>query len=81
MRCGSRWDKPSSCGSSAYASTDYSSWISATSFIAALAGIGLGLFIDRLGVKRFYLGALIAYGVLATAVGFSASRVGVVGVF
>jgi PAT family beta-lactamase induction signal transducer AmpG len=55
------------------ASTDYSSWISATSFIAALAGIGLGFFIDRLGVKRFYLGALIAYGVLATAVGFSAS--------
>lgn len=54
------------------ASTDYSSWISATSFIAALAGIGLGLFIDRLGVKRFYLGALVAYGVLATAVGFSA---------
>jgi PAT family beta-lactamase induction signal transducer AmpG len=56
------------------ASTDYSSWISATSFIAALAGIGLGFFIDRLGVKRFYLGALLAYGVLATAVGFSASE-------
>ncbi len=55
-----------------YASTDYSSWISATSFIAALAGIGLGLFIDRLGVKRFYLGALLAYGLLATVVGFSA---------
>lgn len=55
-----------------YASTDYSSWISITSFVAALAGIGLGLFIDRLGVKRFYLGALLAYGVLATAVGFSA---------
>src|SRR5688572_4138637 len=54
------------------ASTDYSSWISATSFVAALAGIGLGLFIDRLGVKRFYLGALLAYGLLATAVGFSA---------
>ena len=54
------------------ASTDYSSWISATSFVAALAGIGLGVFIDRLGVKRFYLGALLAYGLLATAVGFSA---------
>ncbi len=54
------------------ASTDYSSWISATSFVAALAGIGLGVFIDRLGVKRFYLGALVAYGVLATAVGFTA---------
>src|SRR5262245_17741952 len=54
------------------ASTDYSSWISVTGFIAALVGIGLGLFIDRLGVKRFYLGALLAYGLLATAVGFSA---------
>jgi MFS family permease len=55
-----------------YASTDYSSWVSITSFVAALAGIALGLFIDRLGVKRFYMGALLAYGVLATAVGFSA---------
>ena len=55
------------------ASTDYSSWISLTGFIAALVGIGLGFFIDRLGVRRFYLGALLAYGVLATAVGFSAS--------
>ena len=54
------------------ASTDYSSWISLTGLIAALAGLGLGVFIDRLGVKRFYLGALLAYGVLATAVGFSA---------
>jgi PAT family beta-lactamase induction signal transducer AmpG len=56
-----------------YASTDYSSWISVTGFVAALAGIGLGLVIDRLGVKRFYLGALLAYGALATAVGFSAA--------
>ena len=55
------------------ASTDYSSWISVTGFVAALIGIALGLFIDRLGVKRFYLGALLAYGVLATAVGFSVS--------
>ncbi len=54
------------------ASTDYSSWISLTGLIAALAGLGLGVFIDRLGVKRFYLAALLAYGVLATAVGFSA---------
>jgi MFS transporter, PAT family, beta-lactamase induction signal transducer AmpG len=54
-----------------YASTAYSSWISLTGFIAALAGIGLGVFIDRLGVKRFYLAALLSYGVLATAVGFS----------
>jgi MFS family permease len=54
------------------ASTDYSSWISATSFVAALAGLALGSFIDRLGVKRFYLSALLAYGLLAAAVGFSA---------
>jgi len=54
------------------ASTDYSSWISATSLIAALAGIALGFYIDRFGVKRFYLAALLAYGLLATAVGFSA---------
>jgi PAT family beta-lactamase induction signal transducer AmpG len=54
-----------------YASTAYSSWISATSFIAALAGLALGFFIDRLGVRRFYLVALLAYGLLATAVGFS----------
>jgi PAT family beta-lactamase induction signal transducer AmpG len=54
-----------------YASTDYSSWISATSFVAALAGLGLASFIDRVGVKRFYLSALLAYGLLATAVGFS----------
>jgi len=54
-----------------YASTAYSSWISLTGFVAALAGIGLGVFIDRLGVKRFYFAALLAYGVLATAVGFS----------
>jgi PAT family beta-lactamase induction signal transducer AmpG len=53
------------------ASVEYSAWISVTSFIAALAGIGLGFFIDRLGVKRFYLGALLAYGLLATAVGFT----------
>ena len=55
-----------------YASTDYSSWISATSFIAALAGLALGFFIDRFAVKRFYFWALLAYGLLATAVGFSA---------
>ena len=55
-----------------YASTDYSSWISATGLIAALAGLALGPFIDRLGVKRFYLSALLAYGLLAAAVGFSA---------
>jgi len=55
-----------------YLSTDYSSWISVTSFIAALAGLGLGFSIDRLGVKRFYVAALLAYGLLAIAVGLSA---------
>ena len=54
------------------ASETYSSWISVTGLLAASAGIALGLFIDRLGVKRFYLGGLLAYGALATFVGFSA---------
>ena len=56
-----------------YASTDYSSWISITGLHRRTGRhLGSALFIDRLGVKRFYLGALLAYGLLATAVGFSA---------
>jgi PAT family beta-lactamase induction signal transducer AmpG len=54
-----------------YASTDYSSVTSVTSFVAALAGLLLGLSIDRKGVKTFYLAALLLYGVLAVAVGFT----------
>jgi len=53
-----------------YASTDYSSWTALFSFIAAVAGLFVGLFIDRKGVKHIYMLALLLYGLLATAVGF-----------
>lgn len=52
-----------------YSSTQLSSFTGVTSFVAALAGLGMGLFIDRRGVKFLYLLALLAYGVLAIAVG------------
>ena len=52
-----------------YASTDYSSWTSTASFIAATAGLLVGLYIDRKGLKLFYGLALLAYGLLAVAVG------------
>lgn len=52
-----------------YASTDYSSWTSAASFIAATAGLLVGLYIDRKGLKLFYGLALLLYGSLAVAVG------------
>lgn len=52
-----------------YPSTTYSSFTSVTGPIAALAGLALGLFIDRKGVKLLYLLALLAYGLLATSVG------------
>lgn len=53
-----------------YASTQYSSFTALSSFIAAVAGLGVGLFIDRQGVKTLYLLTLLVYGVLAVAVGF-----------
>jgi PAT family beta-lactamase induction signal transducer AmpG len=52
-----------------YASTDYSSWASSASFIAATAGLLVGLYIDRKGLKLFYGVALLLYGLLAVAVG------------
>jgi MFS transporter, PAT family, beta-lactamase induction signal transducer AmpG len=52
-----------------YASTDYSSWSSLASFIAAIAGLLVGLSIDRKGVKLLYGVALLLYGLLAVAVG------------
>ena len=51
------------------ASTEYSSWTAISTFIAAIAGLLVGLFIDRRGVKLFYLLMLGCYGVLAIAVG------------
>ena len=37
-----------------YASTDYTSWTAIVSFIAAMAGLPLGLYIDRKGAKWLY---------------------------
>jgi MFS transporter, PAT family, beta-lactamase induction signal transducer AmpG len=52
-----------------YQSTEYSSWTSLASFIAATAGLLVGLYIDRKGVKLLYGLALLSYGMLAVAVG------------
>jgi PAT family beta-lactamase induction signal transducer AmpG len=52
-----------------YQSTDYSSWTALASFIAATAGLIVGLYIDRKGVKLLYGLALLLYGALAVAVG------------
>jgi PAT family beta-lactamase induction signal transducer AmpG len=54
-----------------YQSTEYSSWTATASFIAAMAGLLVGLYIDRRGVKLLYGLALLAYGALAVAVGLS----------
>jgi PAT family beta-lactamase induction signal transducer AmpG len=54
-----------------YQSTEYSSWTATASFIAAMAGLLVGLYIDRRGVKLLYGLALLAYGSLAVAVGLS----------
>jgi PAT family beta-lactamase induction signal transducer AmpG len=52
-----------------YQSTEYTSWVSSVSFIAAGAGLLMGLYIDRKGVKLLYGTALFLFGVLAVAVG------------
>jgi MFS transporter, PAT family, beta-lactamase induction signal transducer AmpG len=56
-----------------YASTDYTSWTAIVSFIAAMAGLPLGLYIDRKGAKWLYGLALALYALLAIAVGLTAS--------
>jgi len=52
-------------------STQYSSFISATGFIAAMAGLALGLVIDSKGVKFFYALVLGLYGVLCVFIGLT----------
>ena len=52
-----------------YSSTDYSSWTATANFIAAVAGLLVGFYIDRKGVKLLYGLALLSYGLLAVAVG------------
>lgn len=54
-----------------YASTDYTSWTATVSFIAAMAGLLAGLYIDRKGVKLLYGLALGLYGLVAVIVGLS----------
>jgi PAT family beta-lactamase induction signal transducer AmpG len=52
-----------------YQSTDYSTWTSLAGFIAATAGLLVGVYLDRKGLKLLYGLALLAYGSLAVAVG------------
>ncbi len=52
-----------------YQSDDYSYLQSLANFIAAVAGLVVGLYIDRKGVKLLYGIALALYGTLALAVG------------
>ena len=52
-----------------YQSTDYSSWTASAGFIAAVAGLLVGFYIDRKGVKLLYGLALLSYGLLSIAVG------------
>lgn len=54
------------------ASTVYSSWTAAASFIAAIAGLAVGLWIDKRGAKLLYGSALLAYGLVAVGVGLAA---------
>ncbi|MCP5144962.1 MAG: MFS transporter [Gammaproteobacteria bacterium] len=47
----------------------YSRWTALAGLIAATVGLLLGHFIDRKGVKTFYIGALLLYALLAVVVG------------
>jgi PAT family beta-lactamase induction signal transducer AmpG len=67
-------------------STDYSYWYSNSSFVAALVGVFLGPFIDRLGAHRFFIGGLAAAAVIYLALGLTTdywehSTVWIVGLF
>jgi len=54
-----------------YESTQYSSFISGIGFVAALAGLALGLVIDSKGVKFFYALVLGLYGALCVFIGLA----------
>jgi len=54
-----------------FESTQYSSFISAVGFVAAIAGLALGLIIDRRGIKLFYGLTLGLYGVLCIFLGMT----------
>ncbi len=50
-------------------STDYSSFISGVGFLAAVAGLALGVVIDKKGIKFFYGLVLALYGALCIFIG------------
>jgi len=52
-------------------STEYSSFVSLVGLIAAVAGLALGLFLDKKGIKFFYGLAMALYGGVALVVAFS----------
>jgi len=52
-----------------FQSTQYSTFISGTGFVAAMAGLALGLVIDSKGVKFFYALVLGLYGLLCVFIG------------
>jgi PAT family beta-lactamase induction signal transducer AmpG len=54
-----------------YQSTEYSSFTALTGLVAATAGLFVGFFIDKKGVKLLYMSALLLYGVLAAVVGLT----------
>ena len=54
-----------------FESTQYSSFISLVGFIAAMAGLALGLVIDRRGIRLFYSLMLGFYGVLCIFLGLT----------
>ena len=54
-----------------FESTQYSTFISGVGFIAAMAGLALGLVIDRKGVKFFYALVLGLYGLLCVFIGMT----------
>ena len=57
-----------------YANTTYSFVVGTViGPIAALAGLALGYFIDRGGLKQFYMGMLFLYALLVTVVGLTES--------
>ncbi len=54
-------------------STQYSSFISGIGFLAAMAGLALGLVIDKKGVRFFYALVLGLYGLLCVFIGLTES--------
>ena len=56
-----------------FESTQYSTFISGVGFLAAIAGLALGLMIDSKGVRFFYALVLGLYGLLCIFIGLTES--------